>query len=181
MDSLATLVCHDRLPIRGIGTGRLYQWLSYFLTATYPLTLDVHHLYYVCEGGSNLADNLLPLCPNCHTEHHNGNIPTESLRAWKMLLMALNEAFDRRSVDLLLTIDKLGYIEWITGDDVPTYAALVASDLISIERRYVDAGLQHFRNLFGVRITDKGSSFIEAWKKGDQRAAIGALPCVTEG
>jgi hypothetical protein len=35
MDSLATLVCHDRLPIRGIGTGRLYQWLSYFLTATY--------------------------------------------------------------------------------------------------------------------------------------------------
>jgi 5-methylcytosine-specific restriction endonuclease McrA len=54
----------------------------------YPLTLDVHHLYYVSEGGSNLAENLLPLCPNCHTEHHHGHIPHESLRAWKMLLLA---------------------------------------------------------------------------------------------
>jgi hypothetical protein len=106
----------------------------------YPLTLDIHHLYYVSEGGSNLAENLVPLCPNCHTEHHNGNIPTDSLRAWKMLLLALNEAFDRHSIDLLLTIDKVGYIDWISGDGVHTYAPLVASNLISIERRPVEAG-----------------------------------------
>ena len=28
------------------------------------LTLDVHHLDYVSDGGSNTPYNLLPLCPN---------------------------------------------------------------------------------------------------------------------
>lgn len=74
----------------------------------YRITLDVHHVYYVSEGGSDDPANLLPLCPTCHAEHHMGRIPTESLRAWKVLLLAINEAFDRRSVDVLITVYSLG-------------------------------------------------------------------------
>jgi len=33
------------------------------------LTLDIHHLTRI-EGGPNTAENLLPLCPNCHAQHH---------------------------------------------------------------------------------------------------------------
>jgi hypothetical protein len=44
----------------------------------------------------------------------------------------LNEAFDRRSIDLLLMIDRLGEISRIYGDRVAVYAPLVASDLVSI-------------------------------------------------
>jgi hypothetical protein len=59
MDSLATLVCHDRLPIRGIGTGRLYQWLSYFLTATkLRRGLSLHarqHVRHAAESESAAA------------------------------------------------------------------------------------------------------------------------------
>ncbi len=145
----------------------------------YPLTLDVHHLYYVSEGGSNEADNLLPLCPNCHTEHHHGNIPTDSLRAWKMLLLALNEAFYRGAIDLLLALAQLSKIEWITGDGVPAYAPLVASRLVELSQTWHNTegvagdGITTLsQNLYRAILTDKGKLFVEGWKKGDQRAAI---------
>jgi len=142
----------------------------------YPLTLDVHHLYYVSDGGSNQADNLLPLCPNCHTEHHNGNIPTESLRAWKMLLLALNEAFDRKAIDLLLAVAKLTTVEWITGDGVEGYAALVSSNLVTLHSDQFPYQTSRScvleRTVYAASLTDKGKLFVEAWKKGDQRAAI---------
>src|SRR6266567_2983044 len=69
------------------------------------LTIDIHHMEYVAEGGSNEPENLLPLCPNCHSLHHRKDIPRESIRAWKMILLAFNDGFDRKSVNLLLGLD----------------------------------------------------------------------------
>jgi 5-methylcytosine-specific restriction endonuclease McrA len=63
------------------------------------LTLDIHHLVPVSEGGPNTPENLLALCPNCHSLYHNETIPAQSIKAWKMILLSLNEAFDKRSVD----------------------------------------------------------------------------------
>jgi len=74
------------------------------------LAINLHHLDQVSEGGDNTIDNLIALCPNCHTLHHQGNIPHESLRAWKILLVGLNEAFDRKSVDILLALKKVSKI-----------------------------------------------------------------------
>jgi hypothetical protein len=151
----------------------------------YPLTLDVHHLYYVSQGGSDLAENLLPLCPNCHTEHHHGNVPTESLRAWKMLLLALNEAFDRRSIDLLLAIDRLGKINWLSGDGLAGYSSLFASGLVTIRESWevttIGGGRHSGQTLVYVAtLSDKGKLFVEGWKKGDQRAAIELPPSQKE-
>ena len=70
------------------------------------ITLDIHHIEYVSEGGGNGADNLLPLCPNCHALHHGGTIPRESIRAWKMLLLSLNDGFSRAAIDLLLALGR---------------------------------------------------------------------------
>ena len=144
----------------------------------YPLTLEVHHLYYVSEGGGDSAENLLPLCPNCHTEHHHGHIPAESLRAWKMLLLALNEAFDRRAIDLLLTLAKMKdqTITNVTGDGLPAYSALVASGLVAsfpaLQTTGGWDGNVRWQELYKASLTDKGKLFVEGWKKGDQRAAI---------
>src|SRR5262245_47653048 len=88
------------------------------------LTLDIHHLNYVSDGGTDTAENLLPLCPNCHALHHKGVIPRTSLKAWKMFLLALNEAFDKQSINILLTLAKLGVIQRVTGDGLIRLAAL---------------------------------------------------------
>ena len=141
--------------------------------------LETHHLIYVSEGGDDEACNLLPLCVVCHTRHHKGEIPTESLRAWKIFLITINEAFDRRSTDLLLLLEQLGYIEWITGDGLPAYAALVASGMARVTTRHVKSSQSAFRLLYAAWITEKGKTFVQGWRAGDQRAALGLLPTPT--
>lgn len=148
------------------------------------LTLDIHHLDYVAEGGTALPYNLLALCPNCHSLHHNGHIPRSSLRTWKLLLLSLNEAFDRHSVDVLLTLDQLdGVMVW--GDGLLDCAALVASGLISVHERSREikkrSGLlgpytEEETEKYWLMLSPKGRQFVAAWKLGDQNAAILNLP-----
>lgn len=138
----------------------------------YILTLDMHHIEYVSEGGTNTAENLLPLCGNCHNLHHRREIPPESIRAWKFLLLALNEALDRRSVDILLMLHKLNAIEEVTGDGLPQYAAMVSSGLASVQpRRRADFGGQGIA-FYNIRLTEKGIRFVDGWLKGNQQAAL---------
>jgi hypothetical protein len=101
------------------------------------VTLDIHHLVPVSDSGNNEPENLLVLCPNCHALHHRGGVPVESLRTWKMLLLALNEAFDRHSVDLLLALDITGIV-YVSGEGVLECASLIAAGLV--ERLPVNRG-----------------------------------------
>ena len=132
------------------------------------ITLDIHHLVPVADDGSNDPENLLALCPNCHALHHRGEIPRESLRAWKMLLLAVNEAFDRRSVDLLLALDATGMV-FVSGEGVLECAALIAGGLV--QRGAYNTG----RPIpsYSVSLTERGRAFVEAWKQGNQQLAVG--------
>jgi hypothetical protein len=146
-------------------------------TCRHVLTLDVHHLINVSDEGPNTAENLLPLCPNCHALHHRGEIPIGSLRSWKMLLITLNEAFDRKAVDVLLALDKLAIFKRVTGDGVIGLASLVAAGLVEIREYYQQqggGGLFHvFEQMYLVELSDKGKSLVAGWKKGDQSFALG--------
>lgn len=42
--------------------------------------LQVHHIIPVKEGGTNNADNLIVLCPNCHYKAHRGIITIQELQ-----------------------------------------------------------------------------------------------------
>lgn len=136
------------------------------------LTLEIHHLDYVAEDGSNEPDNLLPLCPNCHSLHHHGSIPKASLRSWKTLLLSLNEAFDRRSVDLLLALDKLKEL-FVSGDGLLNCASLVSSGMIKVEAQTYAVENQAFNAVYYLSLSQKGRAFVDAWKRGDQVAAVG--------
>ncbi len=139
------------------------------------LTLDIHHLVPVAKKGDNLPDNLLALCPNCHSLHHQGKIPEESLRAWKMLLLSLNEAFDRRSIDLLLALDRVGRPLYVSGDGVLDCASLIATGMVCItEGRKTEKTTHHYGShfIYTVELTNKGKQMVGAWKRGDQKAAI---------
>ncbi len=93
-----------------------------------------------------------------------------------MLLLALNEAFDRRSIDILLVLSEQGWIEHITGDGFPAYAALAASGLIYVNEAREPGGWSSARICYRIRLTERGQLFVEGWKNGDQTAAIAALP-----
>jgi len=144
------------------------------------VTLDMHHLVPVADGGPDDPDNLLALCPNCHRRHHNKEIPIESLRAWKMLLVALNHAYDKHSIDVLLLLRRMGTV-WITGDGLLGIASAVAAGLIDVKpdtltiltgqsadgrmNRTAESG-------YKLSLSPKGETLVEAWMSGRQDLAI---------
>jgi len=136
------------------------------------LTFEIHHLEHVAAGGSNEAENLLPLCPNCHALHHQGNLSIESLRSWKALLLSLNQAFDTRTVDVLLALDVLEDGLFISGDALLNCAPLIVSEMIRVEPLYHEVGESAIDAIYHIELTTKRRSFVKAWKRSDQSAAI---------
>lgn len=127
---------------------------------------DIHHLTPVSDSGPDSPDNLIALCPNCHSLHHKGIIPRESLRAWKMILVALNEAYDRKAIIVLLLLDKMDKL-YVQGDALVDCAGLIAGNLVVVG--------EPFRRTYDIQMTDRGRQLIVAWKSGKQDAAVAAF------
>lgn len=125
------------------------------------LTLDIHHIVPLSENGPYTVDNLLALCPNCHAMHHRGRIPQHSLLAWKMHLVSLNTGYEPKSIQMLLTLGKVGEL-FVSGDGVLACAALIALDLVRMERR-------KSTHEYSIALTEKGRAQIEVWKESSQR------------
>lgn len=109
---------------------------------------------------------MIALCPNCHTLHHKGVIPIASLRAWKFILLSVNEAYDRKSVDILLAFDKVEMI-YLSGDGLLDCAPLIAGGLLQIGAP--------MRRTYDVCLSERGKRMIAAWKKGDQEGVVAAF------
>lgn len=127
------------------------------------LAINIHHLDQVSEGGGNTLDNLIALCPNCHTLHHQGVIPHESLRTWKTLLVGLNEAFDKKAIDILLALRKISKIT-LRGEGMLDIAGLIASDFIECS--------QHHTDVFDIMLSKKGKIFVQGWVSGKLQDAF---------
>ena len=151
------------------------------------LTLELHHIVWVRDGGGSEMDNLLCLCPNCHALHTAGHVPASAILAWKSMLAAIGNP-NRAAVDFLLVMsDEERRVQTdqaekpappfrFTGDSLPFLAPLFTSGLLEIGKRFLGA------NMFGgahpsfeVRLTERGRRLIDAWKAGqpdDVRRAL---------
>ena len=140
------------------------------------LTLELHHIVWVKDGGGNDTINLLALCPNCHSLHTAGHVPQEAIRHWKGMLVALNHAFGFRSLDLLLFLRvtpdrKL----WDSADGVLQFAGLVAGGLVAITVETVATPWQITQSSHRVALTEKGSALVDAWLAGGEKKFESAL------
>lgn len=146
------------------------------------LTLDIHHLVQVSDAGLDDPANLIGLCPNCHARHHRGPIPRESIRAWKMLAISLNEGLGRRSLDILLALDKTGSL-MSDGEGALQVASLIASGLVRLASNPHRGGeMRSSQGLpaYVIELTEKGRTVVDAWKQGDQEGVVNAGLCPTE-
>jgi len=141
------------------------------------LTLELHHIVWVRDGGGNDLSNLLVLCPNCHSLHTAGHIPETAIRHWKGMLVALNHAFGFRSIDFLLFLRATKEKKlWYSADGVLQFAGLVAAGLVVITDETVATPWQVTQSSHRVGLTEQGERLVEAWLAGDEmtfRAAIG--------
>jgi hypothetical protein len=144
------------------------------------LTLEIHHIVWVKDDGGNESSNLLALCPNCHSLHTRGDIPQEAIRHWKGMLLALNHAFDRESMDLLLFLHRTREDEiWYSGDGILRFARLLAAGLVELANPLQQYGwcfesilAKPSVSVHQVRLTDAGIQLMEAWLSGDEKAYL---------
>jgi len=147
--------------------------------------IEVHHIEYVENGGSDAKENLIPLCPLCHARVHQGSIPDEAIRTWKVMLVATYHAWTKDAANGLLFLDsELGAELLLTGDGVVRFAELLVSGLARAER--VDwvgdsSGVfpvtriamtawpasEAAKQAYRVTLTDKGKLLVGAWKSGE--------------
>lgn len=140
------------------------------------LTLELHHIVWVKDGGGNDTFNLLALCPNCHALHTAGHIPQEAIRHWKGMLVALNHAFGFRSMDLLLFLRATQDRRlWYSADGVLQFAGLVSGGLVALTEETVATPWQITQSSHRVALTEKGSALVDAWIEGDEKKFRSAL------
>ena len=139
------------------------------------ITMDLHHIEYVSQGGGDDPCNLLVLCPYCHSMHHAGNIPVEAIRLWKGLLVALNQAFDRQGMELLLFLHKTNNSQlWYSADGLLNFAGLIGAGLVVIAETDIiymvpGQGRRFTQTSHKLALTSRGSLLVEAWISGNER------------
>ena len=138
------------------------------------LTLELHHIVWVRDGGGNEPRNLIALCPNCHSLHTAAHIPSEAVRVWKAMLLFLT-AITRSNVDHLIHLHRqaqnsFGKCVRYSGDTLLLLAPLLNAGLIetgSAEASSGGAGFPPYSS-FEVHLTDVGRDVVEAWLAGDE-------------
>jgi hypothetical protein len=151
-------------------------------TCRNQLALDIHHLEEVAKGGGNTPDNLLALCPGCHALHTRGTIPTDAVKSWKGIVVALNHAFDKESISSLLFLDKLerdkksSQFLKLSGDGVLKFTSLIATGLADVTMVFQSMmSSEGYVVMYAVHLTPRGKSLIESWKSGDRAGVRDAL------
>ena len=128
------------------------------------LALDLHHIIEVSANGSNDAYNLLALCPNCHALHHRGIIPQESIKVWKGMLVSLNGAFDKATIDDIIFLYKTPRnVLALSGDGVLKFSKLLSANLAEYKIFLQNGPLITYE----VWLSEKGQMLVEAWNSGN--------------
>jgi len=152
------------------------------------LTLELHHIDWVKDGGGNQPANLVALCPNCHALHTRGHIPREAIEVWKSILTSINNPH-RASADLLLVLsdedDRIASAPdpsavprpfSFTGDGLAALAGLLTSGLVVITRRFTGSSAWGGGTpYFNIGLTESGRQLVKAWRSGrsdELRAAL---------
>ena len=115
--------------------------------------LDIHHIVYQENGGSDENSNLMCLCKNCHGRVHNGEIPEISIRAFKNRLQRITiDLFphELKYLEALLRGEQIDLVD----ENVDLARRLERRNLIRINHRIRE-------NLYRITITAQGRQLIE--------------------
>ena len=115
--------------------------------------LDIHHIQYQENGGSDDDDNLICLCKNCHGLVHNGEIEDISIRTFKRNLTLRSTRIFPHEVVYLEAL--------IAGEQIE-----LDEDAVIQVRRLERNGfirIRHLRinNIYRLSITQNGRELIE--------------------
>lgn len=115
--------------------------------------LDIHHITYQENGGTDEDDNLICLCKNCHGRVHLGEIPDISIRGFKNRLQRVSADLYPHEIKYLEALFRGEQID-LDEETVDLARRLERRNLIRITHRVRD-------NVYRLSLTRNGREFIE--------------------
>ena len=135
-------------------------------TCRFPITENAHIISWT-ESKDHSYENLIALCPNCHTLYDSGKITKEAIIAYKKKLMFLNEVYSRFELDVL---DYLKKKQKVLLPSEILVKRLLEESLIEINEVHMSQEYGDGTEMLGyftAILTKKGNALIEAWAKVD--------------
>ena len=124
--------------------------------------LEIHHINELSEGGKTDYENLIVLCPNCHTRVHLDGIPSKKeLRQYKLKQEVAYElpTLSRLTVgerQFLADVQALSPEEQITFSKLEHSEVEVADQEVAVQRVKNDLGFQELEQS-GMAYLERGS------------------------
>lgn len=147
------------------------------------LTLELHHIDPVRDGGSNESSNLIALCPNCHSMHEKGIIPQEAIYVWKNMIISINST-NISNIDTLLHIYKMSenkilepYIRY-SAESLVHFAGLLNSGLLRADFEFGSrSGMMDTVpiSVFKIELTPYGLRLVDAWLEGNKEKYLDSI------
>lgn len=131
-------------------------------TCRFPTT-ELAHIIPYSEVLNHSYENLIALCPNCHTRYDKGEIDRKSMVIYKKKLVFLSDRFSRYELNLL---DHLKSTSKATVFGMLSIKNLLDEELLSITQTlastvYSDGTTEMTE--FIVMLTPKGNEYLNKW------------------
>lgn len=166
----------------------LYELAGHKCTICKAPWLEIHHIRELANGGQTEYENLIVLCPNCHTRVHSEGVPTsEELRhykakqeiAYELPVLSRLAAEERallrdlgpKTTEERLTCSKRYYreVQAITADEaIETYRReigyieLLSAEMVRVELENIIVALPNVQYHVSLRVhlTGKGQKWL---------------------
>ncbi len=136
-------------------------------TCRFPITENAHIVSWA-DSENNSYENLIALCPNCHTLYDSGKISRAAIVAYKKKLMFLNEVYSRFELDVLDYL-KAHKRALIPGELL--VKRLLEEGIVKHEEKIMIQGFgdgEEILGIFSVVLTERGRQLLDDWSKIDQ-------------
>ncbi|MFX0209773.1 MAG: HNH endonuclease [Candidatus Hodarchaeota archaeon] len=136
-------------------------------TCRFPIAQKAHIVSWA-ESKDHSYENLIALCPNCHTLYDSGKIEKAAIIAYKKKLMFLNEVYSRFELDVLDYL-KTHKRALIPGELL--IKRLLEEKIVEHEEEIMIQGFGDGKDILGILsviLTEKGKKLLEDWSKVDE-------------
>lgn len=131
-------------------------------TCRHPTT-EIAHIIQYKEVKKHEYENLIALCPNCHTRYDKGEIDRKSMLLYKKKLVFLSERYSKYELNVLDYLRKQNKVIIYGHLSIKNILdeGLVANVNTLVHFTYDDGSVE--LQEFIIILTDKGRDFIKKW------------------
>ncbi|HEY1216703.1 MAG TPA: HNH endonuclease signature motif containing protein, partial [Bryobacteraceae bacterium] len=129
-------------------------------------TVDLAHITPWAKVKQHTFDNLIALCPNCHTMFDNGKIPEAAIRRYKANLAVVNGRYgdlERRVIEALSSEPELVTFQLPGGLEILLKYLLEDRIIETYSYDPVSVNIMGVTSISYYDVTAKGRDFIQRW------------------